>query len=126
MIENYLGFPQGISGSELATRAVAQARSFGAEVLLARRLVGIRADGPGYVVRLSDNTEVRSRARLLASGVEWRRLEIPGINELLGSGVYYGAGLSEAVTCAGCDVAIIGVEIRRVRPPYGSHATPHR
>src|SRR6267143_4218253 len=108
MIENYLGFPQGISGSELATRAAAQARRFGAEVLLARRLADITREGPGYVACLSDGTTVRSRAMLLASGVELRRLEVPGIDELLGSGVYYGAGPSEAVTCTGCRVAIVG------------------
>src|SRR6202048_680636 len=95
MIENYLGFPQGISGSELATRAAAQARRFGAEVLLARRLADITREGPGYVACLSDGTTVRSRAMLLASGVEWRRLDVPGIDEVLGSGVYYGAGPSE-------------------------------
>jgi len=108
MIENYLGFPQGISGSELATRAAAQARRFGAEVLLARRLADITREGPGYLACLSDGTTVRSRAMLLASGVEWRRLEVPRIDELLGSGVYYGAGPSEAVTCTGCRVAIVG------------------
>ncbi len=108
MIENYLGFPQGISGSELATRATAQAKRFGAEVLLARRLVDISRDGPGYVAHLSDGTAVQSRAMLVASGVDWRRLEVPGIDELLGSGVYYGAGPSEAVTCSGCRVTIVG------------------
>jgi thioredoxin reductase (NADPH) len=108
MIENYLGFPQGISGSELATRATAQAKRFGAEVLLARRLADVTRDGPGYIAHLSDDTAVRSRAMLVASGVEWRRLEVPGIDELLGSGVYYGAGPSEAVTCSGCRVAIVG------------------
>ena len=108
MIENYLGFPQGISGSELATRATAQARRFGAEILLARRLTDVTRDGPGYVSTLSDGTSVRSQTLLLAGGVHWRRLEVPGIDELLGSGVYYGAGPSEAVTCNGCRVAIIG------------------
>ena len=108
MIENYLGFPQGISGSELATRATAQAKRFGAEVLLARRLAHITREGPGYVAHLSDGTAVRSRAVLVASGVDWRRLEVPGIDELLGSSVYYGAGPSEAVTCSGCRVAIVG------------------
>jgi len=108
MIENYLGFPQGISGSELATRATAQAKRFGAEVLLARRLVAVTRDGPGYVADLSDGTALRSRALLVASGVDWRRLEVPGIDELLGSGVYYGAGPSEAVTCSGCRVVIVG------------------
>jgi thioredoxin reductase (NADPH) len=108
MIENYLGFPQGISGSELATRATAQAKRFGAEVLLARRLAGITRDGPDYVAHLSDGTAVQSRAMLVASGVDWRRLEVPDIDELLGSGVYYGAGPSEAVACNGCRVAIVG------------------
>jgi thioredoxin reductase (NADPH) len=108
MIENYLGFPQGISGSELATRATAQAKRFGAEVLLARRLARITSNGPGYMADLSDGTAVRSRAMLVASGVDWRRLEVPGIDELLGSGVYYGAGPSEALTCSGCRVAIVG------------------
>ncbi len=108
MIENYLGFPQGISGSELATRATAQAKRFGAEVLLARRLADITMEGPGYVAHLSDGTALRSRALLVASGVDWRRLEIPGIDQLLGSGVYYGAGPSEAVTCSGCRVVIVG------------------
>ena len=108
MIENYLGFPQGISGSELATRATAQARRFGAELILARRLAHIARDGPAYVAHLSDGTAVRSRAMLVASGVDWRRLEVPGIDELLGSGVYYGAGPSEAITCSGCRVAIVG------------------
>ena len=108
MIENYLGFPQGISGSELATRATAQAKRFGAEILLARRLVGIARDGPGYIAHLSDGTAVRSRSMLVASGVDWRRLDVPGIDDLLGSGVYYGAGPSEALTCNGCRVAIVG------------------
>jgi thioredoxin reductase (NADPH) len=128
MIENYLGFPQGISGSELAKRATAQAKRFGAEVLLARRLADITRDGPGYVAHLSDGTAVRSQAMLVASGVDWRRLEVPGIDELLGSGVYYGAGPSEAVTCSGCRVTIVGggnsagqAVIRFSR--YASHVT---
>jgi len=108
MIENYLGFPQGISGSELATRATEQARRFGAEVLLARPLVDITPDGDAYVARLSDGTDLRTRSILAASGVRWRRLDIPGLEQLLGAGVYYGAGPSEAVSCRGCRVAIVG------------------
>jgi thioredoxin reductase (NADPH) len=108
MIENYLGFPNGISGSELATRAVAQARRFGAEILLARPLVGISTEGPGYRAHLSEGTTVLGRTLLLASGVEWRRLEVPGIDELLGAGVYYGAGPSEALGCAGANVVVVG------------------
>src|SRR5713101_1378198 len=108
MIENLLGFPNGISGSELATRAAVQARRFGAEVLLARPLAGVSADGPGYVAGLSDGTVVRGRAVLFASGVEWRRLDVPGIDDLLGAGVYYGAGPSEAMACTGSQVVVVG------------------
>src|SRR5205807_3804293 len=85
MIENYLGFPQGISGSELATRAAAQARRFGAEVLLARRLVDIEGKNDGYVVRLSDGTTIPTRSVLAASGVDWRRLDVDGLDKSLGA-----------------------------------------
>lgn len=108
MIENLLGFPDGISGSELATRAVVQARQFGAELLLARHLADVSPDGPGYVARLSDGTLVRGRSFLLASGVDWRRLDVPGIDDLLGAGVYYGAGPSEALACTGSHVVVVG------------------
>jgi thioredoxin reductase (NADPH) len=107
-IENYLGFPNGISGSELATRANAQARRFGAEILLARPLVGLSTEGSGYRAHLSDGTTILGRTLLLASGVEWRQLEVPGIDELLGAGVYYGAGPSEALGCAGSHVVVVG------------------
>jgi thioredoxin reductase (NADPH) len=108
MIENYLGFPQGISGSELATRATAQARRFGAELLLARPLVNVVHEDDGFVGRLSDGTEIRTRCVLAASGVDWRRLEVEGLDALLGAGVYYGAGPSEAVSCRGSGVAVVG------------------
>jgi thioredoxin reductase (NADPH) len=108
MIENYLGFPNGISGSELANRAVAQARRFGAEILLARSLIGLSTEDSGYRAYLSDGSSVRGRTMLLASGVEWRRLEVPGIEDFLGAGVYYGAGPSEALGCAGAHVVVIG------------------
>jgi thioredoxin reductase (NADPH) len=108
MIENYLGFPQGVSGSELATRASAQARRFGAELLLARQLVDLKHGKHGYVARLSDGAEFHARCVLAASGVIWRRLDVDGLDELLGAGVYYGAGPSEAVSCRGCRVAIVG------------------
>jgi thioredoxin reductase (NADPH) len=108
VIENYLGFPTGISGSELATRAVAQARRFGAEIVLARRLARLAVDGTGFVSELSDGTVIRSRTALMASGVEWRRLDVPGVDDLLGAGVYYGAGPSEALACRGSGVVIVG------------------
>src|SRR5579863_8388228 len=107
-IENLLGFPDGISGSELATRATMQARRFGAELLLARPLVAVSVDGPGYVAELSDGTLIRGRAVLLASGVEWRRLDVPGVDDLLGAGVYYGAGPSEALACTDSQVVVVG------------------
>ena len=108
MIENYLGFPQGISGSELAGRATAQARRFGAEILLARRLVDITRGDAGYLARLSDGTQLRCRALLITTGVDWRHLDVPGLDELLGAGVYYGAGPSEALSCHGGRVAVVG------------------
>jgi thioredoxin reductase (NADPH) len=108
MIENLLGFPDGISGSELARRAVVQARRFGAELLLARPLADVSADGPGYVARLSDGTQVRGGSLLFASGVDWRRLDVPGIEDLLGAGVYYGAGPSEALACTDSRVVVVG------------------
>ncbi len=108
MIENYLGFPGGISGSELATRAVVQARQFGAELLLARSLADIADDGPAYIAVLSDGTRLRGRTLLFASGVEWRRLEVPGIDDLLGAGLYYGAGPSEALASTDSRVVVIG------------------
>jgi thioredoxin reductase (NADPH) len=108
LIENYLGFPDGVSGSELATRAVVQARRFGTEILLARRVTGISIDGDGYLSELSDGTLVRGRALLVATGVQWRRLDAPGIEALLGAGVYYGAGPSEALACSGADVVVVG------------------
>jgi len=108
MIENLLGFPNGISGSELATRAVVQARRFGAELLLARPLASVSADGPGHVAELSDGTLIRGRGVLFASGVEWRRLDVSGVDELLGAGVYYGAGPSEALACTDSRVVVVG------------------
>jgi len=108
MIENYLGFPNGISGGELATRAVAQARRFGAEILLARPFVGLEPESDVYQCQLSDGTTFLARTILLASGVEWRRLEVPGVEDLLGAGVYYGAGPSEAIGCSGGQVVVVG------------------
>jgi thioredoxin reductase (NADPH) len=108
MIENYLGFPGGISGSQLASRATVQAEQFGAEILLARRLVGVSLEGGIYVSKLSDGTRVLSRALLLSTGVSWRRLDVPLVERLLGAGVYYGAGPSEARACRGAGVVVVG------------------
>src|SRR5207245_375594 len=78
------------------------------ELLLARPLADIAEDGPGYVAALSDGTRLRGRTMLFASGVEWRRLEVPGVDDLLGAGVYYGAGPSEALACTDSRVVVVG------------------
>ena len=106
-IENYLGFPSGISGADLARRAATQARRFGAEVL-AQEVVGARRDDPYRVLQFADGTEVSCYAIVLATGVSWRTLEVPGIEPLLGIGVYYGAAMTEAATYRGQDVCVVG------------------
>jgi thioredoxin reductase (NADPH) len=105
-IENYLGFPRGLSGADLTHRAVAQARRFGAEMVLARDAVGFEARGPVRSVRFADASEIEARTVLVATGVSYRRLEAPGLGELTGRGVYYGASASEARSCSGDDVYI--------------------
>src|SRR5881296_2553389 len=107
-IENYLGFPSGLSGNDLARRAVAQARRFGVEILAPQEAVGIRAEGPYRFLKLADGSELSCHALLLAMGVQWRTLDIPGIERLQGAGVYYGGGTSEALACKGETVYIIG------------------
>lgn len=107
-IENYLGFPSGLSGGDLARRAVAQARRFDVEILSPQEANGIRVDGPYRYLKLADGSEISCHALLLAMGVQWRTLEVPGINRLQGAGVYYGGGASEAIACRGETVYIIG------------------
>jgi thioredoxin reductase (NADPH) len=107
-IENYLGFPKGLSGADLTHRAVAQASRFGAEMVLARDVVGFETRGPVRAVLLEGSTDIEARAVLVASGVSYRRLEAPGIDELVGRGVYYGASASEALQTAGEDVYVVG------------------
>ena len=107
-IENYLGFPAGLSGADLAFRAVAQARRFGVEILSPQDVVGLRVDGPYRFVKLADGAEISCNALLLAMGVQWRNLDVPGIDRLQGAGVYYGGGTSEAIACRGETVYIIG------------------
>src|SRR3984957_12038508 len=106
-IENYLGFPFGISGAELGRRAHQQGVRFGAE-FLTQRAVGLRVDGQYRFVTLADGREVSSHVLLLATGVQYRKLEIPGAEELTGRGVYYGAALVEAAGCKDEEVYIIG------------------
>jgi thioredoxin reductase (NADPH) len=107
-IENYLGFPAGLSGSDLARRAVAQARRFDVEILSPQEAVSVRVDGPYRYIKLGDGFEISCHALLLAMGVQWRTLEIPGIDRLHGAGVYYGGGTSEALSCRGETIYIIG------------------
>jgi thioredoxin reductase (NADPH) len=107
-IENYLGFPAGLSGSDLARRAVAQARRFGVEIISPQDVVSLRVDGPYRYVKLADGAEISCNALLLAMGVQWRTLDVPGMDRLQGAGVYYGGGTSEAIACRGETVYIIG------------------
>ena len=106
-IENYLGFPKGLSGADLTHRAVAQASRFGAEMVLARDVVGFETRGPVRAVRF-DEGEIEARALLIATGVSYRRLDAPGLEELGARGVYYGATASEATQCQGEDVYVVG------------------
>jgi thioredoxin reductase (NADPH) len=107
-IENYLGFPSGLSGNDLARRAVAQARRFGAEILAPQEVVKLRSDGPYRIITLSDGSELSCHALVIASGVQWRKLDVPGIDSMQGAGVYYGAGSTEALSCRDEDVYIVG------------------
>jgi thioredoxin reductase (NADPH) len=107
-IENYLGFPKGLTGSDLTQRALAQVFRFGAEVVLARDVVGFETRGPVRAVLLEGGGAIEARAVVVATGVSYRRLEAAGLAELTGRGVYYGASASEAAQCQGDDVYIVG------------------
>lgn len=107
-IENYLGFPSGISGADLTLRATAQAKKFGAEILSTLDVVRIRRHDPYRIAVLSDGSELPSHAIVIASGMEVRRLESPGVGELIGAGIYYGAALSEAALYRDKNVYIVG------------------
>jgi thioredoxin reductase (NADPH) len=106
-IENYLGFPKGLSGSDLAQRAIAQVSRFGAEMVLARDVVGFESRGPVRAVLFEDG-EIESRALIVATGVSYRRLDARGLSELTGRGVYYGTAIGEANQCQGDLVYIVG------------------
>ena len=107
-IENYLGFPQGLSGAELARRAVTQAKRFGAEIVAPQEVVEIRRDDPYRIVKLSDGSEFSTKAVILSPGMEVRQLDVDGIDRLLGAGVFYGAARTEAAAVRGQDVMIVG------------------
>ena len=107
-IENYLGFPTGLSGGDLARRAVVQAQRFGVEILSPQEAVAVRIEGPYRIIKLADGSEISCHALMIASGVQWRRLGAPGIDKLQGAGVYYGGGATEAITCKGETVYVVG------------------
>lgn len=107
-IENYLGFPVGLSGSDLARRAVTQARRFGVEILTPQEVTQVRVENPYRVVVLKNGSEISCHALMIATGVSYRKLNVPGIDKLSGAGVYYGAAMTEAIACANEDVYIIG------------------
>ena len=104
-IENYLGFPMGLSGGDLARRAVVQAQRSGVEILSPQEAVGIRTEGSYRIIKLADGTEISCHALMIATGVQWRRLEAPGIDRLQGAGIYYGGG---ALSCKGEIVYVVG------------------
>jgi thioredoxin reductase (NADPH) len=107
-IENYLGFPAGLSGNDLARRAVVQAERFGVEILSPQEVVGVRAEGSYRILKLADGNEISCHALMIATGVQWRRLDAPGIDRLQGAGVYYGGGATEALACKGEIIYVVG------------------
>jgi len=107
-IENYLGFPSGLSGADLARRAVVQAQRFGVEILSPQEVIGVRTEGPYRIIKLADQNEISCHALLIATGVQWRRLDAPGIDRLQGLGVYYGGGATEAMSCKGEIAYVVG------------------
>jgi thioredoxin reductase (NADPH) len=107
-IENYLGFPTGLSGGDLARRAVVQAQRFGVEILSPQEAVGVRVEGPYRIIKLADGNEISCHTLLIATGVQWRRLEAVGVDRLQGAGVYYGGGATEALSCKGEIIYVVG------------------
>jgi thioredoxin reductase (NADPH) len=107
-IENYLGFPTGLSGGDLARRAVVQAQRFGVEILSPQEAVSVRTEGSYRIIKLADGSEISCHALMVATGVQWRRLDAPGMDRLQGAGVYYGGGATEAISCKGEIIYVVG------------------
>jgi thioredoxin reductase (NADPH) len=107
-IENYLGFPVGLSGADLARRAVEQAERFGVEFLTPQTVAGMRVDGQYRYVTIADGSELSCHALLIATGVSYRKLQVPGSERLEGAGVYYGSAMTEALSCQDANVYIVG------------------
>ena len=108
LIENYLGFPSGLTGADLARRATAQARRFGTEMLIGQPVTALRREDPYRIVRLADGHEVSCHALVLTTGMSVRELDVPGIAPFVGAGIYYGSAMSEAALYRGQDVAVVG------------------
>ena len=108
MIENYLGFPAGVTGADLAQRATMQARKFGAELLMGQEVVGLRREDPYRIVKLGDGTELTAYTVVITTGMTARTLDAPGVEALNGRGVYYGAAMTEAARCRGKEICIVG------------------
>ena len=106
-IENYLGFPSGLTGADLARRAVVQARRFGVEIISAEA-TEVRVDGPYRFLKLANGAELSCHALLVATGVQWRKLDAPGVERLTGAGIYYGAAMTEAMSTKDEDVYVVG------------------
>lgn len=107
-IENYLGFPVGLSGDDLARRGVTQAKRFGVEILTPQEVVNVTIKDPYRIVKLADGSEINCHALLLATGVYWRRLNLTGCDRLAGRGIYYGAAKTEAISCKGEHIYLVG------------------
>jgi thioredoxin reductase (NADPH) len=107
-IENYLGFPVGLSGADLARRAVTQAKRFGVEILTPQIATQVQVKDPYRIITLADGSEISCHALLLAVGVSYRKLDVPGMEPLTGRGVYYGAAMTEAIACEGEEVYVVG------------------
>jgi thioredoxin reductase (NADPH) len=107
-IENYLGFPAGLTGADLTRRAVMQAKRFGVEILAPQEAIHVRLEGPYKIIELANGTEIRCHVLLIATGVRWRKLDVPGMDRLTGAGIYYGAAMTEAIECRGESVYLVG------------------
>ncbi len=107
-IENYLGFPAGLSGADLTRRAVAQAAKFGCEILAPQEAIGLEVNAPYKTVKLRDGSSVTTNALLISTGLAWRRLRVPNLERLTGAGVYYGAATTEALSCKEQHVYVVG------------------
>ena len=107
-IENYLGFPMGVSGQELSNRAFIQAEKFGARISIARAATALKVERPTYTIKLDDGKIARGRAVIMAAGSRYRRLDLPNLAQFEGTGIYYGATHVEAAACRDLEIAVVG------------------